>query len=153
MSIHEELGAELRDAMKARDRARMDVIRQVETEVARARSEPGFSGAVDDTLYRAVISSYRKKMEKAREEFRAAGERGAVQAAKLGFEIDYLARWLPPDLPEEETRRLVAEAIAAIEPAGPKEAGKVVGHIMKAGHAGIDGKLVNELVRQALGTE
>ena len=51
MSIKDELQAELRDAMRARDRRRLDVIRSVETEVSRAKAAPGFSGEVDDALH------------------------------------------------------------------------------------------------------
>ena len=76
MSIKDELAAELKDAMRSGDAARRNVIRQVETEVTVARSAPGFSGEVDDDLYRTVISSYVKKMRKAVEEYRHVGERG-----------------------------------------------------------------------------
>jgi uncharacterized protein YqeY len=44
--IKEDLAAELKDAMLSRDRRRMDVVRQIDTEVARARTEPGFQGEV-----------------------------------------------------------------------------------------------------------
>lgn len=151
MGIAEELAAELKEAMKSRDRARSDVIRNVETEVARAKSEPGFSGEVDDDLYRKVISSYVKKMDKAREEYVAAGERGEQHAEKLGFEVGYLGRWMPDSLSDDETLAIVKGAIAAIGAADPKEAGKVVGHIMKSGTEGLDGGVVNRLVRQELG--
>ena len=114
-TIKEQLAAELRDAMRAKDRDRRDVIRQIETEVAVARSEPGFSGEVDDHLYRRVISSYVKKMEKARSEYLAAGERGEAMAAKLGYEVAYLAKWLPSTRGEEETLRIVEEAVAEAE--------------------------------------
>ena len=69
MSIKQELADELRDAMRAKDGPKRDVIRQVETEIAVARSQPGFTGEVDDDLYRQVISSYVKKMEKSRAEY------------------------------------------------------------------------------------
>ena len=58
MSIKDELADELRDAMKAKDAPRRDVIRQVETEISVARSQPGFTGDLDDDLYRQVIGSY-----------------------------------------------------------------------------------------------
>ena len=61
MSIREEFAAELKDAMRHKDRRRLDVIRQVESEVSRAKSEPGFTGEVDDTLYALVIAAYIKK--------------------------------------------------------------------------------------------
>jgi hypothetical protein len=151
MSIHEELAAELRDAIRGRDRRRMDVIRQVETEVARARTEPGFHGEVDDALYRRVISSYCKKMDKARLEFVAAGDRGRPQAEKLAFEIEYLGRWQARTLDEAATRELVRAAIAEAGGADPKMVGRVIGQVMKAAAGTVDGGLVNRLVREELG--
>ena len=149
-SIKEQLAAELRDAMRTQDRDRRDVIRQIETEVAVARSEPGFSGEVDDALYRRIIGSYVKKMDKARGEYLAAGERGEAMAAKLGYEVDYLSRWLPTHLGEEETLRLVEEKVAAIGATDPREAGQVIGQLMRERGDELDGGLVNRLVRQAL---
>lgn len=151
MSISEELAAELRDAMRAKDVARRDVIRQIETEVARARSEPGFAGEVDDALYLKVLTSYTKKMDKARSEYAAAGQRGASMVDKLTFEVEYLSRWLPQVLSDDEVRALVAEAIAATGATEPAQAGMVVGRIMKSGRDGLDGGTVNRLVREALG--
>jgi uncharacterized protein YqeY len=151
MTIAEELGAELRDAMKKKDARRRDVIRQVETEVARAKAEPGYEGDVDDDLYRKVVASYTKKMDKARVEYEAAGERGAAMVDKLRFEVEYLSRWLPQAVSEDETRQLVLQAIATTGAAEPGQAGMVVGHIMKSGNEGLDGATVNRLVREALG--
>jgi uncharacterized protein YqeY len=152
MSIHEELAAELKEAIRGRDRRRMDVIRQVETEVARARTEPGFRGEVDDALYRRVIAAYCKKMDKARLEFVAAGERGRAQAEKLAFEIEYLARWQVHTLDEAATRALVQAAIGELGAADPKMAGRVIGQVMKAAGGMVDGTLVNRLVREELGS-
>ena len=149
-TIKEQLAAELRDAMRAKDRDRRDVIRQIETEVAVARSEPGFSGEVDDHLYRRVISSYVKKMEKARSEYLAAGERGEAMAAKLGYEVAYLAKWLPSTLGEEETLRIVEEAVAEVGATDPKQAGQVIGKLMRDRRDELDGAMVNRLVRQVL---
>jgi uncharacterized protein len=153
MSIHEDLSAELKDAMRARDRDRLDVIRQIETEVSKAKSEPGFTGDVDDTLYRSIIAAYVKKMDKARDEFVALGERGAEAAEKLTFEIDYLARWLPKGLSEDETREVVRIAIKELRAEDAKQMGQVIGHIMKNGPKGVDGALVSRLVKEALGAD
>ena len=86
-------------------------------------------------------------------EYLGYGEQGAAQAESLGFEVDYLSRWLPSALGESETRKIVAAAIAGLGVEDPKMAGRVVGHIMKSGIEGIDGGLVNRLVREALGAE
>ncbi len=152
MTIHEQLAAELRDAMRAGDKARRDVIRQIETEVTMIRSAPGFQGEVTDETYVGVISSYSKKMMKSVDEYRSLGERGASMADKLEWEVDYLARWLPKKLDESATRALIESAISELGVADdPKAAGRVTGHLMKSHKDDLDGGLVNRLVREALG--
>ncbi len=151
MSIKEELAVELREAMRSQDAPRRDVIRQIETEVAVARSDPDFDGEVDDDLYRQVIGSYVKKMDKARQEYLDVGERGAALAAKLGYEVEYLSRWMPRKLDEDATRQMVRDAIEELGVAGDeKAAGRVTGHIMKSHGKDVDGGLVNRLVREEL---
>jgi uncharacterized protein len=152
MTIQEQLAAELKSAMKEKDVRRRDVIRQVQTEAATAKTQPDFAGDTDDAFYQKVIGSYVKKMSKSRDEYAALGERGAEMADKLGFEVEYLSRWLPKTLDESETRRLVAAAIDEQGAAGdPKAAGRVTGHLMKTHGKDLDGGLVNRLVREELG--
>ncbi|MDH3464278.1 MAG: GatB/YqeY domain-containing protein [Acidimicrobiia bacterium] len=151
MTIQDELSVELKDALRTGDRNRKDVIRAIETEVSRAKSEPGFEGDVNDDLYNTVIASYVKKMAKARTEYETMGERGEEMAAKLAYETEYLARWMPQTLDEAATRALVLETITGLNVDDPKQAGKVVGHIMKDHSGEVDGGLVNRLVRDALG--
>lgn len=151
MTIAEQLSEELKTAMKAGDGPRRDVIRQVQTEIATARSAPDFRGEADDAFYRKVIASYVKKMDKSREEYAGMGERGRAMAEKLAFEVEYLSRWLPTKLGEDETRALVVDTIAELGVAGDeKAAGRVTGHLMKNRGDDLDGGLVNRLVREEL---
>ena len=151
MTIQEELAAELRDAMKSKDAPRRDAIRQVQTEVATAKSQPDFEGTVDDAFYQKVIASYVKKMEKSRSEYADLGERGEAMAEKLAYEVEFLSQWLPQKLGEEESRRLVRDAIAELGVSGDeKAAGRVTGHLMKSGSKDLDGGLINRLVREEL---
>jgi uncharacterized protein YqeY len=72
-------------------------------------------------------------------------------ADKLAYEVEYLSRWLPKKLGEDETRALVAEAVAELGVAGDeKAAGRVTGHLMKTHGKDLDGGLVNRLVREEL---
>jgi uncharacterized protein YqeY len=151
LTITDQLSEELRDAMRAKDAPRRDVIRQVQTEIATAKSQPDFSGEVDDAFCQKIITSYVKRMEKSRAEYESLGERGEAMAEKLAFEVDYLSRWLPKKMGEEETRRLVVETIADLGAAGDeKAAGRVTGHLMKTHGQDLDGGLVNRLVREEL---
>jgi uncharacterized protein YqeY len=151
MTIAEQLSEELKSAIKAGDGPRRDVIRQVQTEVATARSQPDFHGDVDDAFYQRIIASYVKKMDKSRQEYGEMGERGRPMAEKLAYEVQYLSRWLPQKLGEEDTRALVTEAIVELGAAGDeKAAGRVTGHLMKSRGDDLDGALVNRIVREEL---
>lgn len=151
MTIADQLSDELKAAMKAQDGPRRDVIRQVQTEIATARSQPDFAGDVDDAFCRKVIASYVKKMDKSRAEYEGLGERGQAMARKLAYEVDYLSRWLPKKLGDGETRDLVRATIESLGAAGDeKAAGRVTGHLMKSHGKDLDGALVNRLVREEL---
>lgn len=149
MSIREELSAELKDAMRSHDRNRVDVIRQINAEIDRAVTAPGFKGEADDALYRETIAAYAKKMAKALTEYEGYGERGADAAAKLRFEVDYLGRWLPRAPSEEELAAFVDAAIEKVGATDMKAMGQVMGVLMKE-HEGLDGAAVNRLVRARL---
>ncbi len=150
MSIQEQLEAELKAATRERDQPRLDVIRAVKTEIQMIRTSKGFDGKVDDALYQQVLAAYCKKMSKARAEYEKAGDRGREMVAQLTFEVDYLTRWLPQQLDEEATLALVLTAIAELGVSDPKQAGRVMGSIMKGHGKDVDGGLVNKLVRLQL---
>lgn len=151
MTIKDDVAAELRDAIKKGDTKRKDVLRIIDTEVKMASTASGFKGEVDDALYRQVIASYSKKMDKARLEYEGLGARAAPMAEKLAWEVEYLSRWLPKKLDESATRELVSKAIAELGVTGdPKAAGRVIGVIMKDHKDTVDGGLVNRLVAAAL---
>lgn len=152
MSIQAELDTELKDAMRSGDTRRRDVIRQIRSEAQVAVADPGFSGDVDDDLFRNVIAAYTKRMTKSRDEYRELGDKGEAMAERLDFEIDYLSRWLPTKPGEEETADIVDATIAELGVSDdPKATGRVTGAIMKAHGSDLDGALVNRLVRERLG--
>lgn len=149
MAIHEQLTSDRVAAMKSGDRATVNVVRQIESEVSVAKSAPGFAGEIDDELYMMTIAAYVKKMDKARAEYESLGERGREHAETLGFEIDYLAQFLPESLSEDDTRALVARVIADLEIDDPKMKGRVIGAVMQS-DGNVDGALVARLVAEAL---
>ena len=152
MSIKDELDSELKDAMRTHDRNRIDVVRQVNTEITRAVTAPGFKGEADDDLYRKIIAAYAKKMSKAVTEYESYGERGADTAAKLRFEVEYLERWLPKAPSEEEVAALVDGVVQELGATDMKAMGHVMGHVMKR-HPGLDGSVVSRLVRARLASD
>ena len=78
-----------------------------------------------------VIGAYRKLFQKAVVEYNKAGEKGAEQTAKLRFEIAFCEGYLPKGLDDAAVRALVRERIGALGIADAKQAGRLVGDIMK----------------------
>lgn len=151
MAIEEQFRDDQKAAMKARDAATLNAIRSIQAEVATAKAAPGYKGDVDDALFIKVISTYVKRISKSKDEYESMGERGAEQADKLGFEIDYLVQYLPKKLNEQDTRMLIERTMADIGADGDMPAGQIVGAVMRSGED-LDGAMVNRLVQEALGT-
>jgi uncharacterized protein YqeY len=149
MSIDEQLRNDQKTAMKAADKPTLNVVRSVRAEVGTAQAAPGFDGVVDDDMYLRIISTYVKRITKAKAEYDKLGEAGESRSASIAFEIDYLAKYLPQKLDEAATRALVHNAIAEIGSDSDPQVGQVVGAVMRSGED-LDGALVNRLVQEAL---
>jgi len=148
--MEERLRKELTASIKARDLRTANIIRMVNTKVMERRTAKGFSGEVDDALYEDVIAAYRKSLVKAIEQFKQAGEKGAAQVEELEFEVEFLARYLPETLGEEQIRAAVKEAIAAVGATDAKMVGRVVGQVMKAHKGKVDAADVKRIAEQEL---
>jgi uncharacterized protein len=131
MALEQTLTDTLTQAIKAKDTRTADVVRMLKTKIQERRTAKGFSGEVDDALVLDVIGAYRKLLQKALAEYEKVGERGAAQAAQLRFEIEFCERYLPRTMDEAAARALVRERIAALGISDPKQAGRLVGDIMK----------------------
>ena len=147
MALVDDLSAALKEAMKAKDKPKLDAIRQVQTEIAKKKSEKGEEAT--DELVLAVISSYVKKMTKAVEEYQTLGDRGTEMAEKIQCEIDFLSEWLPEQLSEEEVEKIVDAVLIEMGDIDISQMGKVIGAVMSKGD-GIDGSLVSKIVKSKL---
>ena len=148
MSISEDLSSALIEAMKAKDKPKLDAIRQIQTEVAKKKAEKGEE--VTDALVLGVISSYVKKMIKAVEEYKSLGDRGIEMAANIQLEIDFLSEWLPEQLSTEDIEKLVEEVLSEMGEVDISQMGKVIGAVMSKSE-GIDGGVVSQIVKEKLG--
>ena len=147
MVLIDDLSTALKEAMKAKDKPKLDAIRQVQTEIAKKKSEKGEEAT--DELVLGVISSYVKKMAKAVDEYQSLGERGAEMAEKIQFEIDFLSQWLPEQLSEEDVEKLVDEVLAELGEVDMSQMGRIIGAVMAKGD-GIDGSIVSRIVKEKI---
>ena len=147
MALADDLSMALKDAMRAKDKPKLDAIRQIQTEIAKKKAEKGEE--VNDDLVLGVISSYVKKMIKAVEEYQSLGDRGQEMAEKIQFEIDFLRSYLPEQISEEEVEKIVDEVLSELGDVDISQMGRVIGAVMTKGD-GIDGSVVSKIVKNKL---
>ena len=147
MAIIDDLSAALKEAMKSKEKTKLDAIRQVQTEVAKKKAEKGEEAT--DELVLGVITSYVKKMKKAVEEYESLGDRGVEMAEKIQGEIDFLSTWLPEQLSDEEVAKIVDEVLSEMGDVDMSQMGKIIGAVM-AKADGLDGSTVSKIVREKI---
>ena len=157
MSLEAKLREELTAAMKARDAKTTNTIKMINTKIMERRTAPAPKGApedfkwvVDDAMVLDVISTYKKQMEKARQEYVNAGERGKEQLPEIDFELKWCARFLPTQLTEDELRAAIAAIAAELPQRDPKMAGRVIGAVKKQFGDRADAQLTKKLAEELL---
>lgn len=106
-------------------------------------------GALDDAEAMAVVKSLIKQRREAAEEFKKGGR--PDRAAEEEKEIAILEEYLPAAASEEQMRAAIDAAVKETGAASPKDIGKVMKTVMgRFAGQNVDGKRVNELVRQRL---
>ncbi len=148
MPIADDVATQLTAAMRARDKARTSALRNIRAALLTAQKEGPAGGTLSDDQAAAVLRSLAKQRAESIEAFEAVGRAEAAAAERT--ELSVIEGFLPRLADAATTRGWVAEAIAATGAAGPSEIGKVMGHLMAAHRAELDGKLANQLVRELL---
>ena len=149
-TIDTQLNDLLKEAMRSRDQRTKDVIAMIKTKHMERRTAAGFKGALDDSLWLEVIAAYQKQVRKTRDEYAGLGDKGSEMLPQLDFEIAFCARFLPELAGEDEVRAAVKETLARLGPTDPKQAGRVMGEIMKANKGKFDPSAVKRIVEEEL---
>ena len=150
MSLEQTLNDTLTRAIREKDSRVADVVRMLKSRITERRTAKGFSGQVDDALVLDVIGAYRKSLQKALPDYEKAGERGQAQAAQLRFEIEFCERFLPRGLDEAALRALVRERLSALGITDAKQAGRVVGDVMKTHRGQVEAGDVKRIAEELL---
>jgi uncharacterized protein YqeY len=151
MSVEAQIQERLKEAMRAKDARTLDCIRMIKTKHMERRTAAGFKGPLDDNLWLDVIAAYQKQLRKSREEYVAVGERGAEAVEQIDFEIGFCAQFLPKAASDDETRSIVRETLARLGVSDAKQAGRVVGDIMKTNKGKLEPATVKRMVEEELG--
>jgi uncharacterized protein YqeY len=144
--LKEQLDAELKSAMRAKDEVKLSVVRMLKSAIKYREIE--LIKPLDDAGILGVISSEIKRRRDSVEQY-VAGKRQDL-ADKEEAEIKVLQGWLPAQLSEEELRKLVEAAVQKSGAQGPKDMGAVMKLLMPDTQGKADGKVVSELVKARL---
>lgn len=152
MGLRARLDADLKEALKAGEKIRASAIRMLLTavktrEVAEDRRGDRRAPLSDPEVLQVIASACKQRRDSI-EQFGAGGRQDLVQ--KETAELAILEAYLPRALTPEELRAAVAEAIRATGASSPRDMGKVMSHLMPEVAGRADGRLVSEMVREAL---
>jgi len=149
MSLSQQIDNDLKDAMRAKDSAKLGVVRILKSAVKNAAIEKGGADAqLDDPEIISVIRKQIKQRQDSIESFEKAGRNELAAGEKA--EIAILEGYLPKALSPEELTALVAAAIAESGATSRKEMGAVM-KIASAKAAGqADGRALSAEVQKQL---
>lgn len=146
MSLLDTLNADMKKAMKARDKETLSVVRMVKSSLQNEQIKVGHDLTEDEEL--TVLAREMKQRKDSKEEFAAANREDL--ATQLEKEMAILANYMPQQLSAEEVEGIVREVIQETNATSKADFGKVMSAVMPKVKGRADGKLVNATVKNLL---
>ena len=143
MSLLEQLTNDMKEAMKAKDKVTLGVVRMVKSSVSNEQIKLGHDLTADEEL--AVLSREMKQRVEELESYKDADREDLAE--EIQGQIDVLKRYMPEQMSEEEVVAVVKETIAEVGASSKADLGKVMGALMPKVKGKADGKLVNQTVQ------
>lgn len=149
MDLFDKVSEDIKKAMLAREKVRLEALRGIKKEFLEAKTAKGANGVLtDETAVKILVKMVKQRKESAK--IYAENKRDDLAENELA-EAAVIEEYLPKQLSEEE---LVAELKKIIEETGatgPKDMGKVMGVATKALAGKAEGKVISAKVKELLG--
>jgi len=146
MNLKERLVADLYEAMRQKDIPRKEAIRMIRAAITNA--EIAWQREASDQEVQDIIAQEIKRRVEALELFRKGGRTEVVAVEEAG--INVLKGYLPEQLTREQIVAVVERVVTEMGASGPAQLGPVMRQVMAQLKGKADGRLVNEVVREAL---
>ncbi len=146
MSLKAQIQSDMKDAMRAKDKERLSVIRMLLAAIQSREIEERGELAEQDVL--AVVEKLVKQRKDSAQQFADAG-RADREAAELA-EADILQGYLPEQLSDDEIAALVDDIVAATGASGMQDMGKVMGQLKAQAQGRADMGKLSALVKAKL---
>ena len=147
-TLKERLSEAMKAAMKAQDKDTLAFARNLHSAVRKKEIDERVD--LDDGGVQKIASSLIKQRQDSIEQFKAGNRADLVQ--KEEAELKFLLSFLPTQMSEAEIREVVNWAVTESQAASAKDMGKVMKVLMPKVQGRADGKLVNQIVKERLGT-
>ena len=146
MALKERLDNDLKEAQKAKDKIKLNVIRMLKT-VIKNREVEKRGELTEEELIQAVNSQVKSRKEAILEYEKA----GRIELAKKEEEeLSILNGYLPEQLTDEALEKLIDTTLQESDVKGPKDMGKVMKVLMPQITGRADGKKVSQIVKEKL---
>ena len=148
MTLFDQISEDIKAAMKARDKVRLETLRNIKKVFLEAKTAPGANDTLTDADALKIISKLAKQGKETAATYVQAGRQDLSEAELAQVEV--LESYLPTQLSEEEIVAAVKNIIAEVGATSMKEMGKVMGTASKALAGKADGRVISEIVKKLL---
>lgn len=147
MGIRDQIGNDIKESMRAKDMAKLNALRMVQSAFKNReielRPEP-----MSEDEHIAVLKKLAKQRRESIEQYAAANRQDLVDAESA--ELKLLETYLPAQLSKEQVEKTVLDVIAALGASSIKDMGAVMKEVQARTAGTADNKLVSELVKAKL---
>lgn len=148
MSLLEQINADMKSAMKAKEKEKLQAIRSVKTAFTLEMTKTGASELDDDAAVKLIQKLVKQRKDSA-ETFKAGGREDLAEKEEM--ELGFLEVYLPAQLSDEELTAAVQAIVTKTGASSMKDMGKVMGMASKELAGKSDGKAISAKVKQLLG--
>lgn len=148
MNLFDQVSEDIKKAMLAREKVRLEALRGAKKEFLEAKTAKGANGELSDEVATKILV---KMVKQRKESAKIYTENNRQELAENELaEASVLEEYLPKQLSAEELKAEVAAIIAETGATGPKEMGKVMGVASKRLAGRAEGRAISEMVKTLL---
>lgn len=148
MTLFDQISEDIKSAMKAHDKVRLETLRNIKKVFLEAKTAPGANDTLTDADALKIISKLAKQGKETATTYTQAGRQDLADAELEQVEV--LESYLPKQLSADEIEAEVKKIIAEVGATSMKEMGKVMGAASKQLAGKADGRVISEIVKKLL---
>lgn len=150
MSLKDKISADIKAAMKAKDKIRLETVRSIKKAVLEKEVSirPSGRDELNEVEELELLSKLAKQRRDSISQYQSAGREDL--AAQENEELKILETYLPTALSEEELVAAIDDIINSVQATSIKDMGKVMGVAMQKLRGRVDGSAVQQLVKAKL---